>query len=304
MPRSGTTLLSAMLDAHPNISIAPETHFLSEWMRRYRGVDIREDEAFRRFWAHFSSTSYFGNLGIPADSAKQYIDSLEEHDYKDVFSAILRLYAEKRDKKRWGEKTPTHFYFIDTLLNWYPSSKVIHMVRDPRAVVASRLKMPWAEKTVEDIAFQWQKSVDLFGRQNENARVYALKYEALILNSASELQGLCRFLEESYSDHMLDFWRNSDSLRTGEPWKANVRNPVEQKHLDKWRLELSQKQIAVTEHIAARGMSAFAYQAVAAPINPYQRLKVSVLYFGRRIIKRFARKTYLSKDIAEDKQNA
>jgi hypothetical protein len=117
-----------MLDSHPNISIAPETHFMSEWMWRHRGVDIRGDREFHKFWAHFSRTSYFGNLGIPADTTGQYIDSLEEHDYKDVFSAVLNRYAEIRGKKRRGEKTPTHCFFMDTLLTWYPSPKIVYLV--------------------------------------------------------------------------------------------------------------------------------------------------------------------------------
>ncbi len=39
-----------------------------------------------------------------------------------------------------GEKTPTHYKYVPTLLEWYPEAKIIHTFRDPRAILVSQLK--------------------------------------------------------------------------------------------------------------------------------------------------------------------
>jgi hypothetical protein len=75
--------------------------------------------------------------------------------------------------------------------------------------------MPWSVRTVDDLAFQWQKSVDLFSQENKNNRLYSLKYEDLILDPESELRHLCCFFEEPYSPFMLDYWKNADALCSG-----------------------------------------------------------------------------------------
>jgi hypothetical protein len=58
---------------------------------------------------------------------------------------LIELYAEKRknpmtDGLVLGEKTPSHFNYIPTLLDWFPNAKIIHTFRDPRAILVSELK--------------------------------------------------------------------------------------------------------------------------------------------------------------------
>lgn len=297
MPRSGTTLLSAMLNSHPEISIAPETHFLSEWMRKYRGIDLRRNEDFERFWANFSQSDYFNRLGILPDSALRYIRSLEEHDYGDVFRAILYLYGAKYGKKRWGEKTPTHYFHVDCLLSWYPSAKIVWMLRDSRAVVASRLKMPWPARSVEDIAFQWRNSVRLMHEYLRDRKIYVAKYENLVLDPESELSSLCDYLGEEYVPSMLHYFENADELINEEPWKLNVSKPLEKEHLETWRHDLTSAQISRIEHITKREMGQNGFRPVETPLDLFQAFKISAGNHARRLKRLFTGKPYLSEDI-------
>ena len=57
-----------------------------------------------------------------------------------MFDTLLRLYADRRGKSVIGEKTPAHVRHGDTLLRWYPGGRIIHMLRDPRAIYVSDLR--------------------------------------------------------------------------------------------------------------------------------------------------------------------
>jgi len=58
-----------------------------------------------------------------------------------VFTAVMRAYADKTGGKAiMGEKTPAHIGWVETLFDWYPDARVIHMVRDPRGVFVSELR--------------------------------------------------------------------------------------------------------------------------------------------------------------------
>jgi hypothetical protein len=54
-----------------------------------------------------------------------------------MFAAFLRAYADMNAKPVMGEKTPTHLNYVDTLLEWFPDARVVHMLRDPRAIYVS-----------------------------------------------------------------------------------------------------------------------------------------------------------------------
>ena len=149
VPRSGTTLLSAMLNAHPDIAISPETFFL-EWALRRRDVDPREEQGFERFWDDYSASKSFESLGLDNAVLRNNLPAGGERTFVAIFASILQTYAEAHGEARCGEKTPRHYLYIDTLLEWFPRATVVFVVRDPRAVAASLLRVPWASNDVEE----------------------------------------------------------------------------------------------------------------------------------------------------------
>jgi hypothetical protein len=299
MPRSGTTLISAMLTAHPNIAISPETHFLSEWLRRYRRLDVRRERDFDKFWGRFSSSSFFSNLKLDAEGTRNQILSSGDHDYKGIFSTILRLYAEKKGKRRWGEKTPTHYAHINQLLEWFPGSRIVFMVRDPRAVVASRLNMSakytlswWHPRTVDDIAVQWQDSIDVLDHWANDNRVYPILYEKLIKETINELRKLSDFIGEEYYPSMMNYIQVADDLVGKEPWKETVLKTITIDSVDKWRAQLSTDEIFIIEHFTRKGMNQYRYERIARLSGIFKIFFLNFLLTVRKLKRIFIKRPH------------
>lgn len=157
VPRSGTTLMRHMLETSDRIAIARENHFMSHILGRRgarhffrRAGDLKDDAAVRRVvdmiysgeyeklsgWRRPSPYWFWLKEEVPRDEIERRLLA-EERTERGMFRAFLRQYADIRGKPVMGEKTPTHLNYVDTLLDWFPDAKVIHMLRDPRAVYVS-----------------------------------------------------------------------------------------------------------------------------------------------------------------------
>lgn len=284
--RSGTTLMRSMLSAHPAIAIAPETHFLNVWVKPYSHLDMNCSEDFKFFWQEFSQSEYFSRLGIEDSTTLARILDANTCDYKTIFASVLHEYAIKMKKRRWGEKTPAHYCYVDMLLGWYPQARILWMTRDPRGSTASLLDAPWTTNSTDFHAKQWRTKMSLFDKQwAQDPRVKLVKYEMLVNNPESELQQICSFIGEEYDSAML-FNRSEVSspiVNTTDWGKARQQaaiQPVTKASLEKWRTVLSPFQIALIEHIVSKKMLKHGYQPITEGLNQYQLIK----FFGTKVL--------------------
>ena len=158
--RSGTTLTRRILDRHSRIGIATENHYLGhllawEGARHYfrRLGDLHDDATVRRlvdliYSPEFQRRSRLRELSpywrwlterVPrADIEARLLAS--DRTERGIFEAFLRIYADRRGKAIMGEKTPAHLAYVETLLEWFPDARVVHCMRDPRAIYVSELR--------------------------------------------------------------------------------------------------------------------------------------------------------------------
>lgn len=155
--RSGTTLLRTVLQTSERIAIAMENHYVGHVIPKYgarhqfaRLGDLADDNTIRRIVEFIYSGEYQHRSRLreispywrwlireipPADVEQRLLEA--ERTERGIYAALLRLYADFMGRPVMGEKTPAHLGFVDTLLEWFPRAKVIHIVRDPRAVYVS-----------------------------------------------------------------------------------------------------------------------------------------------------------------------
>jgi hypothetical protein len=206
-PRSGTTLLRFMLDAHPDLAIPPETGFLAlaEAPTRAR---IDYPYGFLSAVTNYPPGSpNWPDFGISATELDAALRQIEPFEIADGFRAFYRLYAARMNKPRWGDKTPAYVRHIATLRHLLAEARFIHIVRDGRDTCLS-----WREawfRPSDDFATvvrHWREWV-LAGRlQGEGSNSYLeVRYEDLVADPAAVLKSICSFIELEFDPTMLRY---------------------------------------------------------------------------------------------------
>ena len=152
--------MRTILERSPRIAIARENHYVghlreTEGARFYfrRLGDMRDDAVVRKLVeliysgefqrrSRWREVSPFWRWLVSNVSAQDATARLLASDRTErgMFAAFLRIYADKQGRPIMGEKTPAHVAYVDTLLEWFPGGRVVHMIRDPRGVFVSDLR--------------------------------------------------------------------------------------------------------------------------------------------------------------------
>jgi hypothetical protein len=202
VPRSGTTLLRLMLDAHPELTIPPETHFIPaviRAMRRGRSADrVADVIVHHRRWNDF---------GLDAGELRDRIRALDPLDAGAAVRAFYELYAEKQAKPRWGDKTPGYATKMRRIQKALPEARFVHVIRDGRDVVASRARRSQREPLPVDVAARrWKRRVVSTRRRAQDVEHYMeVRYEDLIAEPEAALRSVCAFVELPSDEAMVRY---------------------------------------------------------------------------------------------------
>jgi hypothetical protein len=190
-PRSGTELVRAILNNHPDIFISAETHYFDDLRPRLPSGKLEEsdrDHAFRYFMSLRANTYGFGEMATNSDLA---VDDVFRSLAKSlggsadaIFVAHCRSQEAARGKKVWGEKTPRHLFRSEDILKAFPDARILVMLRDPRGVAASY--RDWNKRWLRRQQIE-AFSLDSIGREQARVRMsYNLTILALLWRSAAK----------------------------------------------------------------------------------------------------------------------
>ena len=303
MFRSGTTLLARMLHTHKNIvcasdpyrpffnyfryhltqnldkNIAPYDplgdYFAKDQIDLFNTiqnstlelefpVEQESDRLLNKIQAH-------GKLFSP-----KIIDNLEEIQgttFKEIYNYLLsyvpKYYGQGREKCE-GTKEVWTTEFVAPLAKTYPNRKFILVVRDPRAVAASKNvkedKYPWLF-----LIRQWRKLAILTWVYNNRSdfkdRVLLVKYEELVKFPTDTAEQMCDFLNIKLDERILKPSNFVDGK--GEKWLQNTsyknkKASFNTDSVDKWKDVLQPKEIKFIEKLCFSEMNLFGYQFAEA----------------------------------------
>lgn len=210
-PRSGTTLLRLMLDAHSQLAIPPETGFLTVAGKLKGKGDRLRDKFFQAITNFPEALPCWPDFDIAKEDFRTALAAIEPFNVSDGFRTFYRLYAERRGKLRWGDKTPIYCRHLDAIRRVLPEARFIHLIRDGRDAALS-LRRLWFSPgwEIETQASYWRECVLAARRAGANHRDYLeVRYENLILNTRETLEQICAHIELRFEEAMLAYFEQA-----------------------------------------------------------------------------------------------
>ena len=238
-PRSGTTLVQNILDSHPLLLGGPEFLYLQDIV----GLRRKLHSSISKGWIDIICTR---------EDVDNYIIGL----IKKLFLPL----ADSNQCEFYSEKTPMNILVFSELLELFPESHFIQVIRDPRAIVSSLqqvkkraidkgFKPPYFTANLSASVAYVKKCYDtgFTAEKNNPGKVLTILYENLISDPEKETKTICKFLGIEWNDRMLypgekkHLGEAAITVNSDELWydADKYSKNVESKHLEKWQRNLT-----------------------------------------------------------------
>jgi hypothetical protein len=199
MWRSGTSLLYALLNQHPQIGLMYESDFpllsplfllprkSSSWIPK---VDS---------WNGALTRHKIDTAGIPENVV----------GLPNAFRAVGQQYARKKGATVWGCKSPNYYDCMNQLATWFPDAKFIVIWRDPadvcRSIVRAAKKSPWFARPGMELrallgCHRMKQEADKLVRRG--AAIHQLQYDDLVREPVAALTAICNFIGVPFDPKM------------------------------------------------------------------------------------------------------
>lgn len=269
MSRSGTTLLSRMLDAHSEIAILPETW----WYVVLDRLGCLEE--FTDPWqASLFFNEVWNNLKSYRDPAARIVanEASKQPRYVGptvrVLEKLGQAYAKERHARIWGEKTPSHALWLPQIRDLFPCARVLFMIRDPRDVLVSyddrwnqgRRDTDYLISTAALLKHYLGHLLHQPGFPPDQIRW--VSYESLTAQPSAELEQVCGFLGVDFEPSMLAFFQHHENVEQDMAEGRHhslLSKPATTEHIGRYQSVFSPSQIALVERLLGEEMQAMGY---------------------------------------------
>ena len=267
--RSGTTLLSMMVGAHPSIAVPFSPTGL--WYRYGRSLDkydnLETHEALERIVDDLLTEERIRLWDVQL-SRDEALERLETGSYPAIVARFHELYARHCGKRHWASIDIATLYEMDQAYRWFPNARFLHIVRDGRDVALSHETYMYGVSTTLECAEKWRQ--DLWanmkmGSMLDSNQYMVVRYEDLVLNTEATLSDICTFFWLSYSADMLNYpemVKNKVPRHRRSLWPALDKPPVKSK-VYRWKSDMSDYKRIVFEGVANDMLKRLGYEAYA-----------------------------------------
>lgn len=185
-------------------------------------------------------------------------------DLINIFFAVYNQYLAGTGKKRWGCKSTFMIRHVALIRRYYPDAKFLYLVRDGRDVAASAKKSIFNRYCVYYTARLWkeeQRTGIYWLNKLSPEGILLVKYDELLKDPGGTIGPLCAFLKEPFEEKMLNFFDTQEAKKSAgisAAW-ANTSKPIMSGNVNKFKTELTGKEIDLFEAIAGPELDYFSY---------------------------------------------
>ncbi len=286
--RSGTTLLANILNSHSKISITYGTvHFMRNSYNKYHPISDNYErlvlDTRKRILNKWEID--FDYEGLIKELNEQKQDITQALVYDQLMRSFLKLSA----GDIWGEKTNVEWEGLLPFASLFPNGKAIHIVRDPRAVLASFKYFTFhPEPMYLDAIFSARAMFDFIEQKEivENDQIMLLFYEDLIKHPNEKVQQLCDFLNVDFEEDMINrMAESSGPYKANSSFKKSV-SGISDNSLDIWKEKLSNVDIYLCEKFLRPYLKKYGYSFENITLGAEDELELKELINHPFIAKR------------------
>ena len=275
--RSGTTLLRLMLDAHPEVAIPGETHWVPKLIKSMERSKQSPDDVADVIIDH----KRWGDFHLDADELRERIRALDRLNAADVIRSFYMLYAEREGKSRYGDKTPGYVQEMPRIQRVLPEARFVHIIRDGRDVSLSHLRMNWGPESYAESARLWRNRIRKARKQAPQIDHYTeIHFEDLVEDTEGVLRRVCDFIELEFDPAMLEYHERAETRlaekarelprknRPPQPAEARLeshklaKEPPRSDRIGMWRERMTDTEVAEYEAVAGDMLAELGYEVV------------------------------------------
>ena len=295
-PRSGTTLLRALLGTHSQIHLVNEPELFRGLLTAGRCIpDVIEREGFPRLLEELrlvgACRQHLSTLS--SERLSEFTNHTKNLSFKEVYEFLLP----KPDAVTvWGEKSLGNVFYISEMLKLYPNSLFIHIVRDPRESLLSHYRKKFAHSNacrpplnVHSIRFfthgallwnQWYRAVKMACESFGEHAIIQLAYRDLVTNPEKQLKQICQNLGLDYEPGMLNPSRRhtdpalmSDSA--GSYAHKNLDQPINPERAEAYK-ELPEWASYIVESLSGPHLTELGFAPTYREASAFEKVRVYI----------------------------
>lgn len=278
-PRTGTTLLRSLFDAHPDVQIPWECQFVLNLFPKYGNTIHWSKEALQKFYKDLVDQWQFSAWNVDHEKLQADLLALEgKASYVDVCQVVYLNFIsfyQKNEIRLIGDKNHGYTIYTDRLKKLYPDAKFIYILRDYRDNYHSVTKVDFEMPVVSLVVYKWKyfykKALEAAKRHPES--FYFIRYEDLATDPHLHFRKICEFLNIEYNEDVFEFYRMKEKAREVYPddilqkHHKSLFNPINTSRLGLWKKALTSRQIQIADQVAGKYAEKAGYERMYKDFN-------------------------------------
>ncbi len=267
-PRTGSTLLRTLFDAHPNIIIPQEWPMLLLLHFQFGKVSLWDKPKLEAFYQ-----ALFQPLRIPFWSIKNWpgidpellhsniLQCEGQHSLETLLKVVYSHYNSFFDKKEivlFGDKNPAISNHPELLARIFPTAKFIHLVRDYRDNLVSMLDVDFEMPNVSLLTYRWKYSYRVIEKAAalHPDRFATIRYEDFVRNPEDKFALVCNFLNIPEDPSIFGFHHRKKELEASFPpeildrYFKSLMHPINDRRVGIYKQKLTPRQIRIADLVA------------------------------------------------------
>lgn len=297
--RSGTSLLTSILNASQQINIPYESDFIARAYPFYNDKTDFNQKDYHQIVKLFKQTSEPKLWGMSEEYLLSILENKKPQTFIQFFSVICEAYHKSIGTEHliWGVKAPVLIASIDRIIKVNENAKIFHIVRDGRDVYLSyknvhdQSKIKFGPKGLVANALYWidgLRRIEEFGKNYSN--IYEFSYEDMLNYPQEEFKKICQFIGIEYIPEMHENYFQSQtnqeliSSKFMNSIHTKLKGGLDPTNTRKYLTKMSRKELFFYEFIAYSYLKKYGYDTHFSSLYSklFSPLRLMIYFLARR----------------------